>query len=110
LSLAKDFPLLTIEDEIAGIVEIYIPQKVMPADPSGDALHLAIASFHKCDFLVTWNCRYIANANKFGHLRRVSHHQPPSITSVQPTRTRRAFGRPKSELVLKVIRFLPACS
>lgn len=72
LTLIKDLPLLTIEDEIAEIVDIYIQQKVMPADPSGDALHLAIASFHKCDFLVTWNCRHIANANKFGHIRRVN--------------------------------------
>lgn len=44
----------------------------MPADPTGDALHLALASFHKCDFLVTWNCRHLANANKFGHIRRVN--------------------------------------
>ena len=44
----------------------------MPADPTGDALHLASASFHKCDFLVTWNCQHLANANKFGHIRRVN--------------------------------------
>ena len=72
LTLINDLPLLTIEDEIAEIVDIYIQHKVMPADPSGDALHLAIASFHKCDFLVTWNCRHIANANKFGHIRRIN--------------------------------------
>ena len=44
----------------------------MPDDPVGDALHLAIASYHKCDFLLTWNCRHLANANKFGHIRRVN--------------------------------------
>ena len=44
----------------------------MPADPAGDALHLALASFYKCDFLVTWNCLHLANANKFGHIRRVN--------------------------------------
>jgi hypothetical protein len=43
-----------------------------PADPGGDALHLALASYHRCDFLVTWNCRHLANANKFGHIRRVN--------------------------------------
>ena len=51
LALIQDLPLLTIEDEITEIVAAYIRHKVMPADPSGDALHLAIASFHKCDFL-----------------------------------------------------------
>ena len=41
------------------------------ADPTGDALHLALASFHRCDFLVTRNCTHLANANTFGHMRRV---------------------------------------
>lgn len=41
-------------------------------DPTGDALHLALASFYRCDFLVTWNCKHLANANKFGHIRRVN--------------------------------------
>ena len=36
------------------------------------ALHLALASYHRCDFLVTWNCNHLANANKFGHIRRVN--------------------------------------
>ena len=44
----------------------------MPRDPAGDALHLALASYHKCDFLLTWNCQHLANANKFGHIRRVN--------------------------------------
>jgi len=29
-------------------------------------------SHHKCDFLLTWNCAHLANANKFGHIRRVN--------------------------------------
>jgi predicted nucleic acid-binding protein len=66
LSLIRDLPLLPIELAITEIAATYVQQKVMPADPTGDALHLAIASFHKCDFLVTWNCAHIANANKFG--------------------------------------------
>ncbi|OAD19585.1 hypothetical protein THIOM_004769 [Candidatus Thiomargarita nelsonii] len=31
---------------------------------NGDALHLAIASYHKIDSVLTWNCKHIANANK----------------------------------------------
>jgi hypothetical protein len=44
----------------------------MPANTAGDAFHLAIASFHACDFLVTWNCKHLANANKFAHIRRIN--------------------------------------
>jgi transposase-like protein len=72
LALVQDLPLLRVESAIAEIVQAYIRHRVMPADPAGDALHLALASFHKCDFLVTWNCQHLANANKFGHIRRVN--------------------------------------
>ncbi len=44
----------------------------MPRHPSSDALHLALASFHSCDILLTWNCIHLANANKFGHIQRVN--------------------------------------
>lgn len=72
LSLLRELPLLEITPAVAEIVEAYIRHRLMPADPAGDALHLALASHHKCDFLVTWNCAHLANANKFGHIRRVN--------------------------------------
>ena len=72
LNLVADIPLLSINTEIHDIVETYIKRKLMPADILGDALHLAIASFHGCDFLLTWNCKHLANANKFSHIRRLN--------------------------------------
>jgi hypothetical protein len=72
LALVGSVPLLTITPAIAEIVETYFRHRLMPVDPQGDALHLALASYHRCDFLVTWNCRHLANANKFGHIRRVN--------------------------------------
>jgi len=72
LSLIADLPLVELDDAVAEIVDAYVAHRVMPNDPQGDALHLAAASFHRCDFLVTWNCRHLANANKFGHIRRVN--------------------------------------
>ena len=72
LDLALTLPLIPGGHEIAEIVQSYVKHKLMPEDPAGDALHLALASFHKCDYLVTWNCRHLANANKFGHIRRIN--------------------------------------
>jgi predicted nucleic acid-binding protein len=72
LMLMNNLPLVTIEPAAAEIVDAYIVHKVMPRDPVGDALHLALASYHKCDFLLTWNCLHLANANKFGHIRRIN--------------------------------------
>ena len=72
IELISQVPLLAIEDPIAEIVEAYIKHRLMPADPFGDALHLAVALYHGCDFLLTWNCKHLANANKFAHIRRVN--------------------------------------
>ena len=73
LDLLKDVVLLPITDEVERIAQIYISSLVMPQDPTGDALHLAIASFHKVDVLLTWNCAHLANANKFEHIRLVNY-------------------------------------
>ncbi len=72
LELVSNIPLLPFEEEVSEIVKIYFEHKLMPKDPVGDALHLALASYHKCDFLLTWNCKNIANANKFTHIKRIN--------------------------------------
>jgi hypothetical protein len=72
LELVARLPVLAIDAAVQEIVAAYIRHGVMPAEPLGDALHLALASYHHCDFLVTWNCAHLANANKFGHIRRVN--------------------------------------
>ena len=72
LDLVSNLPVVAVDQTVLEIVEAYIRHRVMPADPAGDALHLALASYHRCDFLVTWNCKHLANANKFGHIRRVN--------------------------------------
>ncbi|MFH1572667.1 MAG: type II toxin-antitoxin system VapC family toxin [Acidobacteriota bacterium] len=72
LGLMGRLPLVPVEPAVAEIVRTYIARQVMPLDPVGDALRLALASYHRCDFLVTWNCRHLANANKFSHIRRVN--------------------------------------
>ncbi|HOH30690.1 MAG TPA: type II toxin-antitoxin system VapC family toxin [Candidatus Hydrogenedentes bacterium] len=70
--LLRGIPLLGIPDAIADVIDVYLDNHLMPRERLGDALHLALASFHKCDFLLTWNCRHLANANKYEHIRIVN--------------------------------------
>lgn len=72
LALMKDIPLIPTGPAIAEIVQSYVNHKLMPKKPLNDAFHLASASFHKCDFLLTWNCNHLANANKFRHIHRIN--------------------------------------
>ena len=72
LSLLDDIPLLVIESEVSQITATYLEHKLMPNEPTGDVLHLALASHYKCDFLLTWNCKHLANANKFRHIKQIN--------------------------------------
>ena len=71
-ALLIDISFVPVEPAIVEIVETSIQRMVMPRDPTVDALHLALASYHKCDFLLTWNVQHLANANKFAHIRRIN--------------------------------------
>jgi len=72
LSLIAAVSMLALDPAILEITRTYTRHFVMPAKPTSDALHLALASFHRCDYLLTWNCEHLANANKFPHIRRVN--------------------------------------
>jgi hypothetical protein len=68
LSLLKHVPLLAEPSGFRDVVEFYVEHQLMPAEATGDAAHLALASMHHIDYLLTWNCRHLANANKIQHL------------------------------------------
>jgi predicted nucleic acid-binding protein len=70
--LLNNIELLEINYSIEEIIEVYLSNFLMPKNDLGDALHLAIASYHKIDFLLTWNCHHLANANKRAHIRRIN--------------------------------------
>lgn len=72
LDLLRGVHLFPVTSEIERIAQIYIDKLVMPEDPFGDAFHLAIASFHEIEVLLTWNCMHLANPNKFDFITRIN--------------------------------------
>jgi predicted nucleic acid-binding protein len=72
MGLISDLTLLEISAEVLELATIYVDRLIMPRDGAGDALHLALASFYSLDVLLTWNCKHLANPNKFGHIHRVN--------------------------------------
>jgi len=68
----RNYSILKVTEDIIVIVDEYISHYLMPRDPGGDALHLALASYYNCNFLFTWNCQHLANANKFEHIRHIN--------------------------------------
>ena len=62
LNLIHHLPQLEVSEEAAILADGYIGRGIFQRKFLGDALHVALASFHKIDYLVTW---------KFGHLASV---------------------------------------
>jgi len=44
------------------VTEQILRAALVPAKARADAAHIAIAAVHGMDYLLTWNCRHIANA------------------------------------------------
>ena len=55
---------------------------LLPATADGDAAHIALATVHKLDILLTWNCRHIANASIVGRLRRLAETQGHTLPEI----------------------------
>ena len=61
--------VLPPDERVFEVAQVYLDNYLMPRSLTGDAIHLAYASYYKIDFLLTWNCNHLANANKKQHIR-----------------------------------------
>jgi len=58
----ESIPLLGATDEAESLAQQLIDSGAIPKNAAGDAGHIAIAVTNGVEYLVTWNCRHIANA------------------------------------------------
>lgn len=63
LSAIESMDALTVSDEVRSLAVIYFETLRFPEAAMTDALHMAVASWNGVDYLVTWNCRHIANGS-----------------------------------------------
>jgi len=62
LDLLMEIPVLAINESALSLARDLIDRKVIPQRYAEDASHIAIATVHGLDYLLTWNCKHIANA------------------------------------------------
>ena len=51
-------------DRILDIAEKLLESSALPQKARSDAIHVACATAHRVEYLLTWNCRHIANADQ----------------------------------------------
>ena len=64
-------PVLDVTDEVLSLAQSLVREIPLPAKAAVDAVHIAAAAVHGLDYLVTWNCKHIANPAMRGTIEAV---------------------------------------
>jgi hypothetical protein len=72
LERIKNIPVLKINPGIEKLSGKYLSSLRIPEKAIADTYHLAIASWYKIDFLVTWNCAHLANGFVIRQLKMIN--------------------------------------
>ena len=86
LEVLSPIPLLDITDEVKTLAKGLVAGVPLPPRAQTDALHIAVAAANGMDYLLTWNCAHIANAELRPQIEavcRAAGCEPPVICTPQ---------------------------
>ncbi len=76
LAVLQQYPISMLPDELMNEVEeladVYLAKGVIPASKREDALHVAYATVHEMDILLSWNFKHLANVRREGLIMAVN--------------------------------------
>jgi hypothetical protein len=72
LQVIEGIPLLEVTEQAAQLAKRFLGTAGIPVNSTEDALQVAIATVHGMDYLLTWNCRDIANGEIIKRLAAVA--------------------------------------
>ena len=86
VEICDGLQLLAISDEAERLAPLLLKAAGMAPNAATDALHVAVATVHGMDYLLSWNCSHIANATirrAIDKQCRASGYEPPVICTPQ---------------------------
>ena len=86
LAFLEDIPLLEISDTAEALAEALLNGVPLPPKATIDAYHISVAAVHGIEFLLTWNCKHIANPALRARIEFVCRemgYEPPVICTPQ---------------------------
>lgn len=72
LKILQGFRLLEINQAVKSLATQFLSRSNLPPKADIDAIHIATATVHGLDYLLTWNCKHIANAQIQKKLAQIS--------------------------------------
>ena len=91
----KDIELLEVDPEVVRLALRIVNTGLIPPKASTDAGHIAVAARYGLDFLLTWNCAHIANAEISKRIRAVMAEEGYELPSI--CTTEELFGGDENE-------------
>ena len=79
ISIVSAFPVLEITEEAESLAAAIIASRALPPKAVGDAAHIAVATVNEMDYILTWNCKHLANAQIIRRLAFVCNRQGYSM-------------------------------
>ena len=82
LGALEEVRLLEVTEEALALAEDLLSKGSLPRKAEEDAVHIAVAVTNGMDYLITWNCKHIANArmrDKIEYICRVKGYEPVII-------------------------------
>jgi predicted nucleic acid-binding protein len=70
LEILNGLPLVELNQSVRSLAAQFLSRSNLPPKAFDDAVHIAAATIHGLDCLLTWNCKHIANAQIQGSLKR----------------------------------------
>lgn len=86
LEKIRGIPLLDVTDEVVRLADALLARVPLPENAQVDALHVAVATVNGVEYLLTWNCKHMANAALRPRIESVCRdlgYEPPSICTPQ---------------------------
>lgn len=71
VALLNPFGVLATNEEVDDLAEALIHGGPLPVKAERDATHIALSAVHGMHFLLTWNCKHIANARMLGKIAEI---------------------------------------
>ena len=65
LAALEGIQLLDVSDTVIDFAESLTSNRIVPIKAATDVLHIGLACVNEMDYLLTWNCAHIANAQSF---------------------------------------------
>jgi predicted nucleic acid-binding protein len=72
LRLVEDLPVLRQTLEVESLAELFRWSLGLHSGAAADLLHIAFAVAYEVDYLVTWNCKHIANGHVVRRLQKLN--------------------------------------